>query len=150
MRKNFTTKIITMLFIFSLANISNISYVYAGLFDNKIKVKKCYRANFKFKSGERVFKNYKHSQNHEMFQEVDLTAEIDLKKEIVIIESIFANKVTISRHAMLSATDNFVSTVPDYENGTWVFDLRKETISGRGSPNVVRWIGDGVYKCDFN
>ena len=42
MRKNFTTKIITMLFIFSLANISNISYVYAGLFDNKIKVKKCW------------------------------------------------------------------------------------------------------------
>ena len=150
MRKNFTTKIITMLFIFSLANISNISYVYAGLFDNKIKVKKCYRANFKFKSGERVFKNYKHSQNHEMFQEVDLTAEIDLKKEIVIIESIWDNKVSISRHAMLSATDNFISTVPDYEYGTWVFDLRKETMSGRGSPKAVRCLGDCVYKCDFN
>ena len=139
-----------MLFIFSLANISNISYVYAGLFDNKIKVKKCYRANAKYKNGKRIFKNYKHSKNHEMFQEVDLTAEIDLKKEIVIIESIFANKVTISRHAMLSATDNFVSTVPDNENGTWVFDLRKETISGRGGRKAVRWLGDGVYKCDFN
>ena len=145
-----STKILKLLFIFSLANISNISYVYAGLFDNKIKVKKCYRANFKYKSGKRVFKNYKHSQNHEMFQEVDLTAEIDLKKEIVIIESIFANKVTISRHAMLSATDNFVSTVPDNENGTWVFDLRKETMSGRGGRKAVRWLGDGVYKCDFN
>ena len=149
MRKNFTTKIITMLFIFSLANISNISYVYAGLFDNKIKVKKCFRANFKHKNGERVFKNYKQFKSQKMFMEVDISAEIDLKKEIVIIESIFANKVTISRHAMLSATDNFVSTVPDYENGTWVFDLRKETLSGRGG-KAVRWLGDGVYKCDFN
>ena len=139
-----------MLFIFSLANISNISYVYAGLFDNKIKVKKCFRANFKYKSGKRVFKNYKQFKSQKMFMEVDISAEIDLKKEIVIIESIFDNKVTISRHAMLSATDNFVSTVPDNENGTWVFDLRKETISGRGGRKAVRWLGDGVYKCDFN
>ena len=121
MKKNIIIKIMTFLFIFSLANISNISYVYAGLFDKKIKVKNAIGQNLKYKSSKRVFKNRKHSQNHEMFQEVDLSAEIDLKKEIVIIESIFDNKVTISRHAMLSATDNFVSTVPDYENGTWVF-----------------------------
>ena len=52
-----------------------------NFFLKKIKVNKCFRANFKFKSGKRVFKNYKHSQNHEIFQEPDLTAEIDLKKD---------------------------------------------------------------------
>ena len=150
MRKNFTTKIITMLFIFSLANISNISYVYAGWFDKKIKVKKCYRANAKWKNGEKIFKSYKQSKSQDMFVEVELTAEIDLEKEIVIIESIWDNKVSISRHAMLSATDNFISTVPDPGFGTWVFDLRKETMSGRGSPKAVRCMGDCVYKCDFN
>lgn len=150
MRKNFITKIIAILFIFSLANISNISYVYAGWFDKKIKVKKCYRANAKWKNGEKIFKSYKQSKSQDMFVEVELTAEIDLEKEIVIIESIWDNKVSISRHAMLSATDNFISTVPDYEYGTWVFDLRKETMSGRGSPKAVRCLGDCVYKCDFN
>ena len=150
MINKFIKKIIIILFIFSLANISNISYVYAGWFDKKIKVKKCYRANAKWKNGEKIFKSYKQSKSQDMFVEVELTAEIDLEKEIVIIESIWDNKVSISRHAMLSATDNFISTVPDYEYGTWVFDLRKETMSGRGSPKAVRCLGDCVYKCDFN
>ena len=86
-----------------------------------------------------------HFYNYEDFEKSDGSKYIE-----IIIESIFANEVTISRHAMLSATDNFVSTVPDNEYGTWVFDLRKETMSGRGGRKAVRWLGDGVYKCDFN
>ena len=150
MKSYYITKIITIFFIFSLANIFNISNVSAGWFDKKIKIKKCYRANYKYQNGERVFKNYKQMKSQNTFMEVDFTAEIDLEKEIVIIESVFDNKVSISRHAILSATDNYVSTVPDNGWGTWVFDLRKETMSGRGSPNAVRCIGDCVYKCDFN
>ena len=150
MSKYFITKIIIILSIISLANISNISNVYAGWFDKKIKVKKCYRANAKWRNGEKIFKSYKQSKSQDMFVEVELTAEIDLEKEIVIIESIWDNKVSISRHAMLSATDNFISTVPDYEYGTWVFDLRKETMSGKRSPKAMRCLGDCVYKCDFN
>ena len=56
---------------------------FAGWFDKKIKVKKCYRANFKYNNGERVFKSYKDMKTQKRWSEVDLTAEIDLKKEIV-------------------------------------------------------------------
>lgn len=150
MKKYFITKIITILFILSLANILNVSNVSAGWFDKKIKVKKCYRANAKWKSGKPMYKNYKQYKSQTTFVNPFLTAEIDLEKEIVIIESVWDNKVSISRHAVLSATDNYISTVPDSGWGTWVFDLKKETLSGRGSPNAVRCLGDCVFKCDFN
>ena len=150
MRKYFITKIIAILFIFSLANIYNISHVYAGWFDKKIKVKKCYRANAKWRNGEKVFKSYKQMKSQNDFVEVELTAEIDLEKEIVIIESVWDNKVSISRHAMLSSTDNYISTFPDPDYGSWVFDLKKETMSGKGSRKAMRCMGDCVYKCDFN
>ncbi|MDC3016424.1 hypothetical protein OAY91_00470 [Candidatus Pelagibacter sp.] len=152
MKKNFIRKIIIISFIFSLANISNISKVYAGWFDKKIKVTKCFRGNFNAGTNNAggKWKSYKEMKKSD-WSEPELSAEIDLEKEIVIIESIWSNKVSISKHSILSATDNFISTVPDPSWGTWVFDLKKEGLSGQNANrSAVRCHGDCIHKCSFN
>lgn len=168
MKKNLFTKFIVIIFLItSFPNISS-TIANAGWFDKKIKVKKCYRPNQKRADGKLWFKNYKGMKtrcnylsngiehtggNCSPFVEVDIQAEIDLEEKLIVIESVVEDKVSISRHPILSATDSYIATEPSAAYGEWVFDLKKETMSGTNgkvSKVGIRCMGGCLYKCDFN
>ena len=147
MRKNFITKIITMLFIFSLANISNISYVYAGWFDKDIiKVSKCYDV--------KQFKSYReHKKKGRGFA---WEADINLKNDMVVITVISDGKVSLYKAMINMKTDRFVGTYPDEKYGiVFVFDTKKESVTSRNdnlSDEIAEIIGgrETILKCKFS
>ena len=159
MKNNWITKfVITVFLISSFPNIS-FTTANAGWFDKKIKVTKCYRPNIKKSNGEYWYKSYKEMKtpcdgfgdsNCSPFEEVDIQAEIDLKDKLIVIESVFSGKISITRHPILTATDSYISTEPNTGYGEWIFDLKKETMSGKkGLLTGIRCMGDCIYKCNF-
>ena len=148
MKKNFITKIITILFIFSLANISNISYVYAGWFDKDIiKVSKCYDV--------KQFKSYReHKKKGRGFA---WEADINLKDDTVYISVINDGKVTLAKAMINMKTDRFIGTYPEETYGSvFVFDMKKESVTSRMGINVSDEIAEilggreTIQKCKFN
>ena len=156
MKNNWITKFIGILFLIIFYSNLSFTLAHAGWFDKKIKVTKCYRSNF-------IFKSYKDMKSQSLL-EPELTAEIDLKKETVIVTSVWDGKLTISKHPILAATDDYITTVPDPLWGTWVFDLKKEGMTGKNAnpsgqvvivdgkakaSDALRCLGDCVHKCKF-
>ena len=150
MKKNWITKfVITVFLISSFPNIS-FTTANAGWFDKKIKITKCYRPNIKKSNGELWYSNYKEMKKNSPFMEVEIGAVIDLKEKIIVIESVFGEEISITRHPILTATDNYISTEPNTGYGEWVFDLKKETMSGKdGLKTGIRCKRDCIYKCNF-
>jgi len=114
---------------------------FAGWFDKKIKVSKCY--------DPKKYNSYKHLVKEE--GPLDWNWEIDLEKGTAILSFISSGKLNIIKHNIKIQTDRYIiasdNKTPDVQ-----FDLKNEVYISEHSPNIAEALGykDVMLQCKFN
>ena len=115
---------------------------YAGWFDKKIKVSKCY--------DPKKYNSYKHLVKEE--GPWDWNWEIDLEKGTAILSYIMPdNQLVMTKHVIKMQTDRYIiatdNKTPDVQ-----FDLKNEVYISQHTPRIAEIVGykNVMLKCKFN